>query len=572
MSGDVSATVGGEGGSIPSRRSPLYFRDPLWMRLKHFICTHNPFYAISAALVFAGLRISFGPNGHSQHAWGVAAGMGGYILLLAVTTLLLVRFVKAWDDIRSLLLLIVLLMVAVSCSVDEILIANYAQGAMWLLSTWGFAVLVSEAVLHGLGIRLPMRFRVPYYALLTLHFVYPLAIVGADFAPRSHALHWMLLGFPIATSIAILMLIPAARAGGALVARNGTPWRWPWFPWPVFVTLGLFAGWRTYSLCIAFDAWPGTANVFGPYFLALPCLAAGAVLLEVGIQARNRLATSLGLLAASAVPLLSILSRHDAAYDHFVNAFTVNLGCTPLFALMCLAASFYAIAAARRVQGAADFLSASLAAFCLVNPGFVHGDAYVYHTALYLMAVAALQMVVAVLKGTSSRALISTAAATASVTLFFHQQPTVVAAAIAQVLIVASALVAAVFDDRLARWLRSRAVVPLVIVNVLWMMGLGPQLLGWPHWAVMLYPVAWIAFAILYGAVTRCRGYFRAAVVIASVWLGVYGTQEYRDLREHVAGLDLLAGGSVFFGMAVLVSLHKGGVAVCAIVRRLLRW
>src|SRR5579883_1524473 len=79
-----------------------------------WVCTHNPFYVISAALVFAGLRISFGPETQNAHPLGLAIGVSSYTMLLAVTSYLLVRYGKVWDDVRSLLLLIVLLLVSLS--------------------------------------------------------------------------------------------------------------------------------------------------------------------------------------------------------------------------------------------------------------------------------------------------------------------------------------------------------------------------------------------------------------------------------------------------------------------------
>ena len=47
------------------------------------VCTANPFYAISAVLVFVGLRISFNTQATIFPSWALLAGLAGYTLLLA---------------------------------------------------------------------------------------------------------------------------------------------------------------------------------------------------------------------------------------------------------------------------------------------------------------------------------------------------------------------------------------------------------------------------------------------------------------------------------------------------------
>ena len=60
--------------------APLY---PL-RGLVRFLYTHNPFYVVSAWLVFTGLRISFNTQHRTFDTWGLMLGLGGYTLLLAM--------------------------------------------------------------------------------------------------------------------------------------------------------------------------------------------------------------------------------------------------------------------------------------------------------------------------------------------------------------------------------------------------------------------------------------------------------------------------------------------------------
>ncbi len=72
-----------------------------------WICTSNPFYVLSAGLFLVGLWISFGAQAEEVQTWSLMSGLAGYTVLLAVTACLLVRFGNVWDDVRTVLLLVV---------------------------------------------------------------------------------------------------------------------------------------------------------------------------------------------------------------------------------------------------------------------------------------------------------------------------------------------------------------------------------------------------------------------------------------------------------------------------------
>src|SRR4051794_20317586 len=83
--------------------------------------TANPFYILSADLVFVGLRMSFDTHGKVFQTWALMSLLAAYTLLLATTALLLIRHGKVWDDARSLLLLVVMMFLGMSVTFDDTL-------------------------------------------------------------------------------------------------------------------------------------------------------------------------------------------------------------------------------------------------------------------------------------------------------------------------------------------------------------------------------------------------------------------------------------------------------------------
>src|SRR5262249_21061019 len=163
----------------------------------------------SAGLFLAGLWVSFGAQARDVDTWALMSGLAGYTLLLAVTACLLVRFGDVWDDVRTVLLLVVLMFLATSVTFDEVLVSSPERGLVCCLGGLLFAVAVTEGVVRGIRLRLPAWFRGPYYLILALFFLYPLALTPLLDRPRSEALMWGLFGFSAAAGLAFLSLLPA---------------------------------------------------------------------------------------------------------------------------------------------------------------------------------------------------------------------------------------------------------------------------------------------------------------------------------------------------------------------------
>src|SRR5208283_2497128 len=93
-------------------------------RLGRLLYTHNPFYCVSALLVLWGLEKSFYLHGLKPQPELLMSGLAGYAVLLAAVTCLLIHAGQLWEDIRTVLLLIVLIFLAISMSFDEVLAAD----------------------------------------------------------------------------------------------------------------------------------------------------------------------------------------------------------------------------------------------------------------------------------------------------------------------------------------------------------------------------------------------------------------------------------------------------------------
>lgn len=338
-----------------------------------FLWTSNPLYVVSAGLFLYGLQTSFTDPTREADAAALTAGLGGYTLLLAAAALFLVRYAGYWNDLRTVLLLVVLMFLATSVTFDELLVTSPDQGAVVNVAGLLFAVAVTEGVLRGIRLRLPPGFRVPYYLMLALFFLYPIALTPAVRAPESDELLWGLWGFAPAAGVVFLLLLPAARRGPGYVRANGSPWPWPFFPWSLFVFLGVAVCGRAFLLCWSFHLLDGGRAedlVFGPYFLAPFGLAVAVVLMELGLVARHRPTQVVALLGALAiVPLSGVDVGGSAVAADFVGRYADRLGGTPLFVVLLAAGGFALVAWARKVPFAVDAVTLVLIGLAAVGPG-----------------------------------------------------------------------------------------------------------------------------------------------------------------------------------------------------------
>jgi hypothetical protein len=534
-------------------------------KLLRRVCTSNPFYVISACLVLAGLRMSFDPGARVFQTWVLLAGLAGYTVLLACTAWLLVRYNNVWEDIRTILLLVVLMFVTMSVIFDDVLLAHRGRGIACYLGGLLFAVLVSEGLLRGMGLRLPVLFRTPYYALLALFFLYPIALSPVLRSPDSAVRLWATFGFSTVAGLVSLTLLPAIWRGPSYVKNNGSPWRWPLYPWVLFGFLGLGICARTYYLCVSMHApsYPQVnQTIFGVYFLVPFLLAVAVLLLEIGVASERPGAVSAALVAPIVLIVLATVGHRDeAVYRYFLGMLVHRLGGTPLFLTVILAGLYYVYAALRRVPVALEGVSASLLLLSVIGPNTLELSGLTTPRIAPLLAVGGLQVWLALSRRSLGRWLAATAcfvaAATIGIPVWLVRIPQPVLAfhlALGCVL-----FLSACFDSGLARFLRGTCLMAIVCASVVWLQ-VDPMLLPEiPPRLLSLYPLVLSATALGYGFIVHSRGYRIGAAMALGCWLAATGWQLYGSMRRFVIGIDQIAWGLAFFGLAAFISLVKAG-------------
>lgn len=526
------------------------------------LSTDNPFYVISALLVLVGLWSSFGAQVRNEQTWALMIGLGGYTLLLAVPACLLVRFGGVWEDVRTVLLVVVLMFLATSVTFDEPLTRDPEFGAGCSLLGLVFASLVSEVVLRIMRLNLPTGFRVPYHLALALFFLYPVGLLPVLDRPRSPELEWGLYLFSPLAGVIALTLLPAVRRGPGYLRDNGSPWPWPWYPWALFVFLGFAVLARSFLLCWSMQHVERSVPerlIFGPYFFAPFLLAVGVVVLEAGLTVGSRGVSRAGLALPAVAALLSAVGhRGDDLYQEFFHEFTTRLGATPLFLALAAAAAFYAVAALRRVPGAGGMLVGTVLAATVVGPE----TADLNHLAAPRpepLVLAALLVFSSGLLGRSAGRCLAAVGLAAAAVLAGPWSQAVREGAAFHVVVVGMLAVGAAFDGGLARSLRTLGAALALAASV-------AVTLGWvevPGSAARLAreyaPIVALVLAA-YGTALRHRPSQAAAGLAVAVWLLAAGGGLYLELRRTVHGLDAIVAGLVLLVVAELISLAKAGL------------
>ncbi|MCI0704983.1 MAG: hypothetical protein L0241_28315 [Planctomycetia bacterium] len=366
--------------------------------LLRWVCTSNPFYIISAALFLFGLRVSFGSQARDIDSWALMSGLTGYTLLLASAGLLLVRFARVWNDVRTVLLLVVLMFLATSVTFDELLVLDPERGQWYCVGGFVFAVALTEGLLRGIRLRLPLLFRMPYHLTLALFFLYPLLLAPLTRDPHSELLMWGLWGFAPVAGLIFLTLLPAIHRGRDYSRDNGSPWPWPFYPWSVFVFLAVAVCGRAFLLCWSFHLLPGINEqlIFGPYFLVPFGFAVAVLLLELGLVEKTRVTQWIAVAMPLVLVALSTVGhRGEPIYAEFLRHFATRLGAMPMFVALVMAGAFYLYAWTRAVQFAAEGVALVLAALAFVGPDALTLDELSAPQPAFLIAAVLVQVWVA---------------------------------------------------------------------------------------------------------------------------------------------------------------------------------
>jgi hypothetical protein len=526
-----------------------------------FLYTHNPFYAISAALVFWGLRSSFDTQGSTFHTFALMGGLVAYTMLLALAAYLVIRFGKVWQDGRILLVLIVLVFLATSISFDDALTIHRANGTICYVAGLAFSLMLSEVLLRAIGLYLPILFRLPYYLLLAVFFLYPVAMRWM-LDPFSPAIPWALLTFPAVAGLAYLTLLPAIRRGPAYVKENGSPWIWPFYPWTLFFMIGLGVCGRAYYLCVSMHLAGGSATIFAPYFLVPFLLAVCVLLLEIGIVSQSAGTLAVAMLGPAALVLLALVPPTSRLGMHFLHDTLMGtVGVSPPLIAAIAVAGFYAWAMLRRVPLAAEAMSAALLLVAVLSPATIEFAKVADLRAIPVLLVGILQGGMAAGRRSAGRWLVAAGCVIASAMLEFQDTAFMAYQGVvpAHLMLAAVLVIAAVTHSPFAKFLQNLAALALLAAAVFALSG-DTRPLGDVHYAWLIaYPAMAIVTAAAYGWLVRNRLYYGSAGGMIVCWLAVFGVQGYRYLSRFMAGLDYILWGLFSLGVAMLITLTKTG-------------
>jgi hypothetical protein len=538
-----------------------------------FLYNHNPFYVISAALVLYGLRLSF-LGGDAFQTRAMIVGLMAFSLLLAITAWLIIRLGNVWNDARTILLVIALLFVALSVACDLSLarfdatgLRDFQSGFENFLTSYAFALFVSEGLLATLGIGMRYWYRLSYHLFLGLFFLYPLAISPLLTQSWNRLLPWALFGFSLAAAVALLTLLPAVRRGQQYVEGHGTPWRWPFYPWSLFVILGVAAGLRHYYLCLSFHSVPGVVSLFQPYFLVPPLMAVCLLFFEAALVSGRRLTKEVALMLPWALMCLAAWRPESTFWQtHFLEDFYHVVGGDPLFVTLLACIALYALAAARRLRGAVDFLALSVALLAFMRPTAPLVD-LLHPKPLPILACGLIQLFPAFLRPSSPRLFLAAELLLAGLTIEFRQSWLFEGFGVVpwHLTLAVVLIIGCLPDDRFAKFLQYVGAAMLylsVIVWVAWLVRPSAREaeLSWRLALAYAYPLAAAGLAAAYGRFVANKGYYAAAALDIIVFSTFVGQLAYTVGRQVLAGLDYLLLGALSFVVAALISLLKTGL------------
>lgn len=538
--------------------------------LVRFLYTHNPFYLIGTLLVLFGVQQCLGREPSLATSGLLVAVLAAYTLLLATIAAVVIRIGQVWDDARTILLVIVLLFFMLSTSLDFHLLFTLEApwpGTKLLVGGLLFCVLLSEMVLHGLRIGLPAVYRGPYYLVLLLLFGYPIALGWMNYYSYYESLTWALFLFPAAAAATLLTLLPAARIPPWREPKTGTPWRWPFYPWSLFVYLTVGLAIRAWWLTIAFEPAKGPDAYFRPYFL-LPLAFVWAVLiLEMGIARRLPQA----VVASLAIPLAGVLSGfpgppQNAVEAMFLDRLVSTIGSPPQLMAWGLV-GFYSYCWLRGIRAAEGFLVASGLFASLIDGQTLDWSALNRPNPLVIAVVAGALLGLAIHRNSTWRAVAGAILAAMSLSLtgaksamtdgWFWQW---------HVLPLALLAIAVFFNDELAKALRQigwRAVPLLALGGALvypWALPTVSTVTLTVYFAVLLGVSAafWLRerrVELLVATLTTFAGAVLAQLRQTYAWL---------DQTAVAGGLPWLATGMLVVAAAFVISLLKMGAWAAA--------
>lgn len=268
---------------------------PSGLNFARFLYNQNPFYLVSAALVLYGFSVSVTQEELTNSAWVFASLFYGYTALLALSAWAIVKYGKVWDDARSILMVLLLLLLALSSGVDSLCVTTPSTAILLATVGFSFAVLLSEFLIRSLGIKFGSLFRGPLYLMLGASFFFPLALTAHSLYFKETDIRNVVLIFPLLCAASLMTLIPAITKGRQELTQNGTPWTWPFYPYSAFVLVAVGLCFRIAMVTWSFDHSPGF-GMLGSWLYVPVLFAVAWILFEFGVVEKSLRLRKLALL------------------------------------------------------------------------------------------------------------------------------------------------------------------------------------------------------------------------------------------------------------------------------------
>lgn len=530
--------------------------------LVRLIYNHNPFYLISASLVLYGTQTSLAVDHFADvNFWPLAAALASCTLILAITAFLIVRFGQVWDDARSIFMILLLMFFAISVSFDELCFTNLGLASLMLGLGFAFAVVITEGLILSLRIKLPKQFRCSYYLMLGLTFFYPLVFSNKTSWYNVVDPRWLLMLFPVLAFLAMLTLLPAIRAGRQCVAKNGTPWVWPLYPWSVFAFLVVGLAGRSLMLCMAFDPSSGANSIWSLSFLAPMAIATAVLLLEIGLIESKRLLTQLAYALAFMTVPLSMCVDSSLAANVFMSEFVSAVG-SPIWISAMLLLVFYTVSYLRGIEHSGYWL-ASLIVSCVFIDRHSLGYSLETMTAWPLFCLAGFQALRGIQHRDSVRMVTASLLGTMGVMILLHQSSFsigILCLGGLHSMLLGALLTGWICNDKLASQLNAICAAVLVVFSLL---AAGESLVGLfiPNLASAEIGMMGL-LGVLFWKLNRDRLFAISAVASFALGLGTTGPM----LAASVVGegqqrfLVFMFVAFVCFAIGVFISTLKAGL------------
>jgi len=411
-------------------------------------------------------------------------------------------------------------------------------------------------------LRFPWRFRGPYYLKLVLLHAYPVWLGHLSISDQEPLMAWYVMSFSALAGLTVMLLLPAARMGPRGMDQ-AIPWRWPCYPWAIFVIMIGAMIIRAYGLTVSFELSLGLESGFGIYFLSPLLLATAWVALEISLQQRSQRSAFCFVLAPLVLLAVAFPGLNGNETQLRYLAMLIEQVSAPAWSTCLALILFYSYAWTRRVP-VAGWIACGLAfLICHVGLQTVDLNSLVYFNSMSVAIVCASLFTLSLVWRSAGFMLAALLLGYAASTYRSLTGPVIMwevyynlHAAILFIFLIGVA-----FQDHAARAIRRIAIglIPLLVIATL---TIYPKLFaGVSEWEYLLLSLILVGFSALGWCCDRqVLQLFSTVSTMTMIGAAVLLEKVAHDLDlGRLEGTYYLSMGWVLFGIAALLSIVKAG-------------